>query len=292
MNDDELDPLHELASAYLDGDLGSAARAQVEASPELVGLVESFQRIRAELADVPPPSSDVRDAVLAAALSEFDSLSLPGGSTPVDQQPVAAPVVSLAERRRWPKVVLSVAAAALLVGGVGIAALNNRGSDSKTSSAINTESQQMSPADSEAASSNVADGKAPASTIGSINGAGASVSLQINTPEELLALQAPADLAFDSIPAPLTSTTTAPETTAPAQAVTAAPSGGAPDAAETRLAASNYSSSPAIACLTAQQIFLADIQYQGVFGIAARDTVTGVTQAIADDCTVLVSVGP
>jgi hypothetical protein len=55
--------------------------------------------------------------------------------------------------------------------------------------------------------------------------------------------------------------------------------------------ASSYARS-ALTCLTAQQVFLADIVYQGAYAIAARDTVTGMTSAIADDCTVLVTVEP
>jgi anti-sigma factor RsiW len=287
MNDDDLDPLHELASAYLDGDISPTERARVEASPELVALVEAFRQVRSELSDVPVAAADTRDAALAAALGEFDGMQSQGGPAPTTQGFAVSPVVSLAERRRWPVAVLSVAAAVLLLGVVGIAVLNGRGSDDKSSSAAtDAASSQMMPADSLATESvgDGADSKAPVSTIGSITGAGAQVSMLIETPEQLLALQAPSDRTLNPLPAtPLTIAT---------EADTAAPSGGAPEQSGTTLAASNFSSSPAISCLSPQQIFLADIQYQGVFGIAARDTVTGVTQAIADDCTVLVSVGP
>lgn len=286
MNDDELDPLHELASAYLDGDISPVERARVEASPELVALVEAFQKVRSGLSDVPAASDGTREAALAAALGEFAGMQSQVGSAPVTQGFATSPVVSLAERRRWPVAVLSIAAAVLLVGVIGIAALSGRGSDSKSSSATDAASSQMMPADSAAAESEGADNKAPVSTIGSITGAGAQVSLLIETPEQLLALQAPSDVARNPLPA------TAPADTSAAGTADTAGSGGTPQLNDTTLAASNYSSSPAISCLTPQQIFLADIQYQGVFGIAARDTVTGVTQAIADDCTVLVSVGP
>ena len=269
MNDDDLDPLHQLASAYLDDDTTSAERVQVEASPELVSLVESFRQISARLCDVPAPSATTREAAFAAALLAFDGLSSPGDAAATRSDSVASPVVSLAERRRWPIAVLSVAAAVVLVGVVGIAALSGRGDD-KSSSATDAASQQMESSAGEAADT-------PMSTIGSITGAGAQVSMQIETPEQLLALQAPSAVASDLPPA---------ATVANAADSTVA------DQGDSKRAASNLSSSPAIFCMAPQQIFLADIQYRGVFGIAARDTVTGVTQAIADDCTVLVSVGP
>ena len=274
MNDDDLDPLHQLASAYLDDDITSADRVRVEASPELVGLVESFRQIRAGLGDVPAPPATTREAAFAAALLEFDGLSL-GAAASMGSGSAAAPVVSLAERRRWPIAVLSVAAALLLAGVVGITALNGRGGDDKSSSATDAFNQQMAPSDAEAAEA--ADSATPMSTIGSITGGGAQVSMVIDTPEQLLALQAPSDVAFD-LPPEATGAATADSTVA--------------DEGDSKRAASTFSSSPAISCLAPQQTFLADIRYRGVFGIAARDTVTGVTQAIAEDCTVLVSVGP
>ena len=233
--------------------------------------MESFRQISARLCDVPAPSATTREAAFAAALLAFDGLSSPGDAAATGSDSAASPVVSLAERRRWPIAVLSVAAAVVLVGVVGIAALSGRGDD-KSSSATDAASQQMASPAGEAA-----DTPAPMSTIGSITGAGAQVSMQIDTPEQLLALQAPPAVASDLPPA---------ATVANAADSTVA------DQGDSKRAASNFSSSPAILCLAPQQTFLADIQYRGVFGIAARDTVTGVTQAIADDCTVLVSIGP
>ncbi len=273
MNDDDLDPLHQLASAYLDDEITLADRVRVEASPELVGLVESFRQIRAGLGDVPAPPATTREAAFAAALLEFDRMSL-GAAASMGSGSAAAPMVSLAERRRWPIAVLSVAAALLLAGVVGIVALDGRGDD-KSSSATDAFDQQMAPSDAEAAEA--ADSATPMSTIGSITGGGAQVSMVIDTPEQLLALQPPSNVAFDQSPQ-ATAAATGDSTVA--------------DEGESKRAASTFSSSPAISCLAAQQMFLADIRYRGVLGIAARDTGTGVTQAIAEDCTVLVSVGP
>jgi hypothetical protein len=44
--------------------------------------------------------------------------------------------------------------------------------------------------------------------------------------------------------------------------------------------------------LTAQQVFIAEISWQGTPAAAVRDTVTGITQAIDPHCKVLVSVEP
>ncbi len=42
----------------------------------------------------------------------------------------------------------------------------------------------------------------------------------------------------------------------------------------------------------ATQVFVADILYNGRTAIAARDTVTGVTQAIDEQCNVLAEAAP
>ncbi|MEQ1698728.1 MAG: hypothetical protein ABMA25_01395, partial [Ilumatobacteraceae bacterium] len=48
---------------------------------------------------------------------------------------------------------------------------------------------------------------------------------------------------------------------------------------------------PAAACLTVDQVYLADVIFQGHIGVAARDMVTGVTNVYANDCSVIASVG-
>ncbi|MEQ1703043.1 MAG: hypothetical protein ABMA25_23290, partial [Ilumatobacteraceae bacterium] len=69
MYDDDLTPLHELASSHLDGDNSAEERAHVAATPELQSLVASFEDVRARLADVPPAPAAARDSALAAALA-------------------------------------------------------------------------------------------------------------------------------------------------------------------------------------------------------------------------------
>ncbi len=268
---DELNPRHELASAYLDGVASPAEHAQVEASPELLALVESFTAVRARLADVAPAATDTRDAAFAAAFAEFDAPATAPMAPP-------ATVIPMRSSRRWARPVLSVAAAVLLVGAIGVAAKGGfSGDDSKSSS--DTMESSAKAVGGDAAAEPAADTMTAMSpsTIGYIPG-GAQAALVIDTPEQLQALAA-ATVGGSSTPqAEATETTVAansPDTISP----------------NTPIEVASYERA-ALGCLTAQQQFLADIQYQGTFAIAARDTVTGMTSAISDECTVLAVVGP
>ena len=270
----ELNPQHELASAYLDGVASPTEQARVEASPELMTLVASFTAVRARIADVVPVATDTRDAAFtaafAAAFAEFDAPALSPAERP-------AAVIPIRSSGRWARPVLSVAAAVLLVGTIGIAAKGGlSGDDSKSSSATIESSAKAvggEPATETAADTMTAGSP---STIGSIQG-GAQAAVVIDTPEQLQAL------AFASVADSAAPTAPSPETTAAAAENTA-------DTVGPLQVASNGRA--ALGCLTPQQEFLADIQYQGMFAIAARDTVTGMISAITDDCTVLTVVGP
>lgn len=296
--DDEPNPQHELASAYLDGEASADERARVESSAVLRSMVDSFARIRDELADAPPAPTAARDAAFAAAFAAFDART--GSETTAATvapaaaaAPAVAPVIPLSPRRRWAGPLLSAAAAVLLVGVVGVALINRGGSDSKSSSATDAPADlEMSAA---ADTQSAPQAAAPASTIGSITGGG-QVATIIDTPEQLQALPLPDALTT----APAFATTAAATTVAPAQtADTAAASettaaGSASEdttSGDSAKVAGGAPATGALACLTDQQVYLGDIMYQGTFAIAARDTVTGVTQAITDDCTVLASVG-
>lgn len=260
---------HELASAYLDDVASPAERDQVEASPELLALVATFTSLRAQLADVSPTTSvDAREAALAAALAEFDA---PANTN------VGATVTALKPKRGWAGSVLSVAAAVLLVGVVGVAVRAGLSGDGTSSSASDGTNAKVAEADAatelEVASDTMA-ASAP-STIDSIGGS-AQTAIIIDTLEQLRNLgttQPPVAVAPDS-------TVAASETTAS-------------ESTDTRAAntTSSYARA-ALGCLTTQQQFLADIQYQSIFAIAARDTVTGMISAISDDCTVLATVAP
>ena len=272
---DDLNPAHELASAYLDGVASPAERAEVNASAELSALVASFTAIRAQLADIPPVATVTRDAAFAAAFAEFDAPALAPAAS--------AAIIPLSSKRRWARPVLSVAAAVLLVGAIGVAAKSGfSGDDSDSSSATLDSSAKVAAADAstqaEMSSNSLA--MAPVSTIGSIGG-GAQAALIIDTPEQLR------DLAMTPLADTVLPIASSPDTTAAAAETTVSESTAAPADVE----AASYARS-ALACLAAQQVFLADIVYQGVYAIAARDTVTGMTSAIADDCTVLVTVEP
>lgn len=272
---DELNPQHELASAYLDGVASAAERAQVEASLELQALVASFTDVQAQVAAVPNAAADTREAAFAAAFAEFGAPALVPAAA-------HATIIPLSAKRRWARPMLSVAAAVLLVGAIGVAANGGLSGDDSESSSMDT-SAKVASADAATESQMSSDTIAamlPASTIGSI-GSGAQTALIIDTPEALQELAS--STVGDAIPTSAVTDTTAAasENTAAADTLPA----------PTDLAATAYARE-ALGCLTAQQEFLADILYQGSFAIAARDTVTGMTSAITDDCTVLATVGP
>ena len=271
---DELNPQHELASAYLDGVASQDDRAQVEASPELRTLVADFAAVRARLADVAPVSSAVRVSAFAAAFAEFDEPDL-------SRTAAGASVIPLSSKRSWARPLLSVAAALLLVGVVGIAAKGGFSGNNSKSSSASQDSRAKGAAPSAATEAKITSDTMAAmapSTIGYI-GASAQAPVVIENPEQLQAL---ATVTLDDTAA----------TTVGSPATTAAIVAGAntlPPPTSAQLAP--YARG-ALGCLTAQQVFVADIQYQGTFAIAARDTVTGMISAIADDCTVLATVGP
>jgi hypothetical protein len=138
MNDD----LHLLASAYLDGDVTPAERAQVEDNPDLTREVEQLRLVRATLADDEPPMISMRERHLAGALDAWDRLpdveliAAVRDQTPAGVDAAAAvgastliapPASSLAARRRnrnrtW---TLAAAAGLIVVLGGGIV-LNGR----------------------------------------------------------------------------------------------------------------------------------------------------------------------
>ena len=251
-------PEQALASAYLDGDVTVVERARVDASPELLALVASMRDTSTMIADFPASSATARETGIAAALAEFDSLA---NGNPVS----AGNVVSLAGRRRWPTTVLTAAAAVVLLGVVGISVLRSS-SDSKSDTAASaTESKRSETVVADDASG----GAQPASASDEVVLQSVASALEINDPQELLTLATAATA--DSSPADTTS-------------------GGAESApAPKRFNSYNVD---ALACLTDTQVFLADIYYRGMLAIAVRDTVTGVTEAIDGNCTVLARVGP
>lgn len=103
MNDDQ----YLLASAYLDGELSADDWARAAADPEVMAIVEAMRALTGGLADVEPPSRQVRDRAIDAALDELRT----------------APAVRVSTRRpltAW----LGAAAAAVAVLAVGAIVVN------------------------------------------------------------------------------------------------------------------------------------------------------------------------
>ena len=170
----------------------------------------------------------------------------------------ATAVVHLSTRRQWPTRVLAAAAAVAILGVAGVVVFGGNDRNSQDNTASRSGDTAVA-----AESQDVAGGAAP-STIGAINGS-ADYAAVIDTPQQLH------DLAAPPAATPTALTTDENATSAPIDA--------------------KYTT-PGSQCLSTTQVFLASIVYQGSPAIAARDTVTGVTQAIDEQCRVLVEVAP
>jgi hypothetical protein len=183
MSDDALSPDHELANAYLDGHADAHERATVEASPELLALVASYQALRARVAGVPPPSSARRDAAVAAALAAMPAVVPPSN------------VVSLDRRRR--SRVLTAAAAVVLLGVAGVAVSKAVTGSESASTARGGDAIGQSIADNKLApaanSITESDTAGAAAQITAIGGAASGVPA-VNTEAELAALAPSADV--------------------------------------------------------------------------------------------------
>ena len=276
MSDDDLTSAHELASGYLDDELDASSRAQVEASPELMALVDEFRRTRTAIAAAVPVSAQARDAALAAALAEFDVLHAASGVP-------AAPsnVVALDSRRRFMRLVTGVAAAVVLVG-VGIVAVGGlRGNSAQEST-----SKGAPTAD---ASVTVAGGGAPVSTIGAITGPAQAVPT-LSDPQQLLAVATQPGIGAND-----PNVATAGSVVPPSDSSAGVPEGttGGSTAGNTAGGSETFVTRVAQRCpLAEHQQFVAEIVWKSTPAMVVRDTVTGVVQAIDDQCTVLAEATP
>lgn len=175
------DDRNDLVSAYIDGVAAPDEVAMVEASPELMAQVASMRSVTTMLGSEVSPPVAVREAHLAAALSEFDSLfgaddqpvaataplaAVPD-PTPAPAEPAAVEtnVLSLADARttrsaRRPRrlnmIAAAAAAVALLFAGVVAVGLNSGGeardtvseaSDAVSDAAIGSSSANVLAAD-------------------------------------------------------------------------------------------------------------------------------------------------
>jgi len=310
----------ELASAYVDSDVDATQRAEVEASAQLMDIVAALRQVRTDLADVAPVDEVARQRAFAAAFAEFDLAAATAphvearaaAATPAVAATIAAParVVPFPSRTRWSRV-LGAAAAVLVVGGIGLMAVNGiGGSDSKSSSATIAPVQadgSFSATTTAGATAGGASGKTTTeATIGSI-GAPASARQEVDTPAQLLTVSdqyAPTASGTGTgggtavgITPPATVTTTVPAvattTVAGGPTTTAA---GAPgtDTAVTGSAVSpaeptaTRSDRPTLPCtLRPTQQVIALITFQGVDAAAVLDTATGEISAIDAQCHVL-----
>lgn len=274
MNDD-LHPHLELASAILDGD----ARSNEQDVPDVVAdLVKVLGTLRAELADVAPPTAAHREQVLAAALAEFDLLATrpvaDPSAVPAHREAPGATVLSFF-RRRAP--VLMGAAAAVVVAGVVTLGVLSTGTSNDESNATQQSTEVTDPAefsvaaDDSGAEGGTGDGTGggaeemetadvpPASAI-PINGP-AVAAYVVNTPEELLGLAAMA----------------------------------VSDGVESNTVSSDGKRAtwPGFACsLTSAQVVVADIVWLGTPAFAVLDTATGAVSAVDGGCTVLTRAAP
>ncbi|MBI4883318.1 MAG: zf-HC2 domain-containing protein [Actinobacteria bacterium] len=233
----------ELASAYLDGEVTATERAEVEGSAELLGRVASLRAARSVLAAIPVVTEDVRENAIVAALAEFGASSVERNGS----------VVTLADRRRWPKTALSAAAAVLLVGIVGVTVLQSTDEEKSADTAATSEPKL---ADASTQDESVAAALPP--NVGGEAPQPAEFAVQIDDPQQLLLLDTP--------PTEVADTTAA-----------------------QRVETLNFS---ALACMPDGWVFLGDIYYRGVIAIAVRDGATGVTEAIDGNCSVLASATP
>jgi hypothetical protein len=124
-----------LASLYVDDEATAEERAQVEADPELLALVESIRTTAMATAHVVPPDG-LRAIQIGAALDLFDE----------QHRTVApAPVSSLSERRTrrarhagLPSWLGAAAVAALIVGGLGFVVTSSRGGNDDEAASLDT----------------------------------------------------------------------------------------------------------------------------------------------------------
>lgn len=215
-----------------------------------------------------PEPDDVRDAQLRAVLADVPpapaalkdaaiAAAMALYDTEISGARPAAAVVSLDSRRRWPNRLLVAAAAVAAVGVIGVTALQLR--DGKDSSQSGATADQYSDIMAASAPTTDAAAEGGAQPTADTFIAVASPIIAVNSPEQLR------DLVAAKV---------------------------SPEVAADGSVAERASGSPALACLTEQQQYIADITYAGTPAVAARDTVTGVIQAIDEQCNVLAEVKP
>jgi hypothetical protein len=217
----------ELASAYLDNEVTSAERAQVESTPALMGLVADLRSTQSSVAAQPPAIVD-RDAMIAAALDGAVIGAVIGpvvgsGRLGGELEPphAAARVTSISagrtRRTEFWKAPMLLAAALLTVMGIGFALRSGSRSDSqKTTSGAATSAAAASASQDQSTGASF-EAAAPATTA-------APAALPVRTADATTAAAA----ATTAAPAASTAAAAAATTAAAASATTAAPAAAAP----------------------------------------------------------------
>jgi hypothetical protein len=131
----------ELVSAYLDGDVTPAERAQVEGDPALLAQVERFRLVVAALREpVTPPDPVRKEQAIAAALGVLDGSVVP---FPAGERPLPPPAARPAGRRpnRRPNRWLTLAAAAAVAAVVAVAGVALTSGDDNDVASPTTETE-------------------------------------------------------------------------------------------------------------------------------------------------------
>ncbi len=121
----------ELASAFVDGELTAEEAAEVRSNPDLMARVAEFEAVSASTSATPAPAAAAMKAAhIAAAMAVFEA-GTPAEASAVSEERTdtggeTAPTIDLTERRqqraeRGNRMLLALAAAFVVVGGIGLA---------------------------------------------------------------------------------------------------------------------------------------------------------------------------
>lgn len=152
------DAADELASAYLDGAVTAAERAQVEADESLRARVEALAAVRTSVRATVPVDEARREAALAAALAAAEE---PGGV--LAAPPAASPAVPLAARWRSVERTRTVrylaVAAAVAVVALAVPLLDRLGTedDDADTASVALDAEASAPAGRDAAEESAMD---------------------------------------------------------------------------------------------------------------------------------------
>ncbi len=300
----------ELASAYVDDDVDTVARAQVDSSPALLAMVNELRQLHDSLATPPAVPRIARESAIAAALGAFDAGD--GTSNPAASPHVAPDMVGArphadaatsgsattvravvhdlgtSRRRRQFTWITGAAAAAIAVVVSVVALRGGTGSDTKFSTgkeaAATIFSETAGGGDSPAAvtspaaaASNQAAATTAATAAPDGTGSGGAGAPPVVAPNIVVALTSPDELL--DLPRPEVATASAADT------------GASAGSSASTVAAAGTTAAPSPRCVQSPAVLLAVIDYRRVAAIAVVDDARHVREAIrSSDCVVLAEV--